>query len=369
MVRNRKHSGVGKTSPSSQLQKKKIQKKYKITAAKPGPSVGGMLRGLLGPTRASALSPLAAGKVDRLLLSPNVRAALCASSPSKVVPGRSAPTAGDAVWCMQWALQPGGLNCYDGYGAPGANGQPHSTSVRLDECRTTCQSLPSCGAIVVKFESNADRMLAAAGEAPAAALVDCYLREEVRVAECVQGSAGYELFTLQRGTPAAAASPTASPTAMPKASPKASPRASPEAPPTVSPRASPTASPTQTAPAKKASVTASPTPQLASPQPAFPRPEKAVKAADEATAASESAADAAELAAVAEAEAAAAAPQHPPRSPQPRRRLRRRLRRRRRPGRREVPVPGRRCERTGGCHSLMAGRTNAARRSLTGPGI
>ena len=255
----------------------------------------------------SALSPLAADEVDHLLLSPNVRAALFASSPPKVVPEKKCTNAaGDAVWCMQWAVQPGGLNCYDGHGAPGSNGEPHSTSVRLDECKTICQSLPSCGAIVVKFESNADRMLAAAGEAPAAALVDCYLREEVRVAECVHGSAGYELFTLQRGTPAAAAVPTASPTAMPKASPKASPRASPEARPAISPRASPTASPKQTAPAKKASVTASPTPQLASPQPASPRPERTVDAAEKATVASETAADAAELAAVAEAQAAAA---------------------------------------------------------------
>eukprot|EP00964_Phaeocystis_antarctica_P107056 scaffold71831_cov33-Phaeocystis_antarctica.AAC.1 len=81
-------------------------------------------------------------------------------------------------WGRQWTVQPGGLNCYDGHGAPGASGQPHSRSIRLDECEKECRSLPGCGAVVVKFESNPSRVLAAAGEGPAAALVDCYLREE-----------------------------------------------------------------------------------------------------------------------------------------------------------------------------------------------
>eukprot|EP00964_Phaeocystis_antarctica_P098458 scaffold64483_cov42-Phaeocystis_antarctica.AAC.1 len=48
----------------------------------------------------SALSPLAADEVDPLLLSPNVRAALFASSPARLVPDKKcANAAGDSVWC------------------------------------------------------------------------------------------------------------------------------------------------------------------------------------------------------------------------------------------------------------------------------
>ena len=48
----------------------------------------------------SALSPLAADEVDPLLLSPNVRAALFASSAARVVPDKKCTNAaGDAAWC------------------------------------------------------------------------------------------------------------------------------------------------------------------------------------------------------------------------------------------------------------------------------
>jgi hypothetical protein len=48
----------------------------------------------------SALGPLVADEVDPLLLSPNVRAALFASSPARLVPDKKcANAAGDAVWC------------------------------------------------------------------------------------------------------------------------------------------------------------------------------------------------------------------------------------------------------------------------------
>ena len=48
----------------------------------------------------SALSPRAADEVDPLLLSPNVRAALFASSAARVVPDKKCTNAaGDAVWC------------------------------------------------------------------------------------------------------------------------------------------------------------------------------------------------------------------------------------------------------------------------------
>ena len=48
----------------------------------------------------SALSPLAADEVDPLQLSPNVRAALFASSAARVVPDKKCTNAaGDAVWC------------------------------------------------------------------------------------------------------------------------------------------------------------------------------------------------------------------------------------------------------------------------------
>ena len=48
----------------------------------------------------SALGPLAADEVDPLLLSPNVRAALFASSSARLVPDKKcANAAGDAVWC------------------------------------------------------------------------------------------------------------------------------------------------------------------------------------------------------------------------------------------------------------------------------
>ena len=112
---------------------------------------------------------------------------------------QSAPAARkSSQWGRQWTVQPGGLNCYDGHGAPGASGKPHWTSIRLDECEKECRSLPGCGAVVVKFESNPDRVLAAAGKGPAAALVDCYLREEVRVEDCIHSGihSGYELFVL-----------------------------------------------------------------------------------------------------------------------------------------------------------------------------
>ena len=102
----------------------------------------------------------------------------------------------NSQWGRQWIMQPGGLNCYDGHGAPGASGRPHSTSIRLDECEKECRALPGCKAVVVKFESADDRVLAAAGNETAAALVDCYLREEVHTEDCIRGSDGYELFML-----------------------------------------------------------------------------------------------------------------------------------------------------------------------------
>ena len=49
---------------------------------------------------------------------------------------------------------------------------------------------------MVKFESADDRVLAAAGNETAAALVDCYLREEVQTEDCIHGSDGYELYML-----------------------------------------------------------------------------------------------------------------------------------------------------------------------------
>ena len=102
----------------------------------------------------------------------------------------------NSQWGRQWIVQPGGLNCYDGHGAPGASGRPHSTSIRLDACQKNCRALPGCKALVVKFESDDDRALAAAGNDTAAALVDCYLREEVHTEDCIHGSDGFELFML-----------------------------------------------------------------------------------------------------------------------------------------------------------------------------
>ena len=104
----------------------------------------------------------------------------------------------NSQWGRQWTVQPGGLNCYDGHGATGASAQPNSRSIRLDVCQQECRSLPGCGAVVVKFESSPDRKLAAAGKvaATAAALVDCYLREEVQAEDCVHGSTGSELYIL-----------------------------------------------------------------------------------------------------------------------------------------------------------------------------
>ena len=92
----------------------------------------------------------------------------------------------------QWTLHPGGLNCYDGHGAPGASGSPHAEPVTVDECQRACLVASGCQAVVVnvvKFESKP--------EAPAQSkkLVSCYLREEVRPEEC-DGSTDFELYTL-----------------------------------------------------------------------------------------------------------------------------------------------------------------------------
>ena len=43
-----------------------------------------------------------------------------------------------APYAAQWALRQGGLNCYDGHGAPGASGSPVATDIRLDECKQAC---------------------------------------------------------------------------------------------------------------------------------------------------------------------------------------------------------------------------------------
>ena len=101
--------------------------------------------------------------------------------------GRKDPVAAPSG---QWAMQPGGLNCFDGHGAPGASGSPDVKSVSLDDCRAACLHAPGCRAVVVEFESPPE-MRAWSN------LVSCYLREEVRPEECVQGATNYELYTFE----------------------------------------------------------------------------------------------------------------------------------------------------------------------------
>ena len=113
-----------------------------------------------------------------------------ASSPSSV--GGNGPTAAPSG---RWTLQPGGLNCYDGHGAPGASGSPHAESITMDECKKSCVTAPGCQAVVANFESSP-------GMRARSDLVTCYLREEVQPKDCIIGSTGYELYTLENDPPA-----------------------------------------------------------------------------------------------------------------------------------------------------------------------
>ena len=89
----------------------------------------------------------------------------------------------------RWALHPGGLNCYDGHGAPGASGAPHAKSVSMQYCKAACLDTPGCRAIVVEFDAP-PAMRAWSND------LTCYLRGEVRPEECVHGATNYELHTF-----------------------------------------------------------------------------------------------------------------------------------------------------------------------------
>ena len=114
----------------------------------------------------------------------------------------------------QWTLRPGGLNCYDGHGAPGASGSPHAEPITLDECKSACLAASGCQAIVVDVKKFEVSLRPPRPDAPAQSkLVSCFLREEVRPEECVSGT-DFELYTLApASSPASSPSPRAATTA------------------------------------------------------------------------------------------------------------------------------------------------------------
>ena len=162
----------------------------------------------LWPPAAMMLSAAACGSLpphgalQPPLASGGVAALIAGSQPGG---GPSAP------YAAQWALRQGGLNCYDGHGAPGASGSPVATDIRLDECKQACLDLPGCQAIVVKhYSATAD---GAVGQ-----FVSCYVRETVYPEKCIRGTDDFELYILTPVPPASPPSP-ASPSPSP-ASPK-----------------------------------------------------------------------------------------------------------------------------------------------------
>ena len=88
----------------------------------------------------------------------------------------------------QWTLHPGGLNCYDGHGAPGASGSPHAEPITLDECKSACLAASGCQAVVVDVKKFEVSLRPPRPDAPAQSkLVSCFLREEVRPEERTLG--------------------------------------------------------------------------------------------------------------------------------------------------------------------------------------
>lgn len=117
---------------------------------------------------------------------------------------------GAKLTCGQWTMHEGGLNCYDGHGAPGAADDAQFAAIPLEDCKRACLEQSGCQAVVVKSQGFS------LGISPTGVAVSCWLREEVVPEECVRGSDGYDLFTVTR-------SPLPEPQPSPQASPAVAP--------------------------------------------------------------------------------------------------------------------------------------------------
>ena len=105
----------------------------------------------------------------------------------------------------QWTRHHGGLNCYNGHGAPGGDGDPSCRSVSLEVCQRACVRTSWCHAIVVKLLDT---------HRGPHQLESCWFREMVEPAKCVNGT-DFELFTVDAASETPQAQPSPSPSSSP----------------------------------------------------------------------------------------------------------------------------------------------------------